>query len=355
MESNSTTTTTRRYPRSRSPTYDSNTASTPTDQDHLSFVTAADHSMPVSPSIGSNTSGEASDDVFKTPTIAHAAQMGRPFVSTSPSDKSFDELSMCSAAATATTSESSSNDSIFDDQGNIRDLQQQRGSTYSTKSDPVGMFGGSAEGDSTIRYIIPGRKISLNIETSRYAPATTRWDEQGVSTTINGTATKTVIRPPRPPVVRRPHTADSVPFIHDFGSPPLDYQKPPPVPKSRGINMPSLIRREASSSTMSTRATAGGDTAHSTGRKRAFSLVMRELLHFHEARIKARHEAALIKAEKKAAAKRALTAYSYTRPDKDQMAVAADCTVYTSTGKEIRFGDLYEGARTIVCFIRHYW
>ena len=29
--------------------------------------------------------------------------------------------------------------------------------------------------------------------------------------------------------------------------------------------------------------------------------------------------------------------------------------VYTEQGDLVRFGDLWEGQRTIVCFIRHYW
>ena len=46
---------------------------------------------------------------------------------------------------------------------------------------------------------------------------------------------------------------------------------------------------------------------------------------------------------------------AYAKPTSGELQNAANALVYTEKGEEIRFGDLWEGQRTIICFIRHYW
>lgn len=46
---------------------------------------------------------------------------------------------------------------------------------------------------------------------------------------------------------------------------------------------------------------------------------------------------------------------SFAKPTPEQMLDAADAMVYTEHGDLVRFGDLWQGQRTIVCFIRHFW
>ena len=46
---------------------------------------------------------------------------------------------------------------------------------------------------------------------------------------------------------------------------------------------------------------------------------------------------------------------AYEKPTTEQLQYASDAMVYTENGDLVRFGDLWEGQRTIVCFIRHYW
>ena len=46
---------------------------------------------------------------------------------------------------------------------------------------------------------------------------------------------------------------------------------------------------------------------------------------------------------------------SYIKPSEEALRTAADTWVYTEHGEQIRFGELWEGQKTIVCFIRHYW
>lgn len=46
---------------------------------------------------------------------------------------------------------------------------------------------------------------------------------------------------------------------------------------------------------------------------------------------------------------------TYAKPSARALESAADGMVYTETGDMVRFGELFEDQRTIVCFIRHYW
>lgn len=330
------TTTTQRFPRSRSPTFDTESGS---------FVTATEGLA--SPS----ASNAASEFRLHTPRLSDNARLARPFLSTSPSIRSLGSESGLSNAATFTASDGSNerDDSIFDTPSRRASApMQQRKSTFSISSDPI--RGTTMTPLSTL----PGRKISLSATPPvrrPYTAATMRWDQVNVSERLwtNG--------------VRRPYLKSNPSFIDEFPPPPADYQmnigKLPQTPKNKKRNFrPSTAPELGIGYTPPPRdqPLPGPNPAGPTpSRRKAFSLVMRELLALHEASIQARHEAARIKAEKKAAAKQALNVYTYKKPEEDDLKLAADCIVYSATGKEVRFGDLYEGARTIVCFIRHYW
>lgn len=318
------TSTTVRFPRSRSPTYETDTTS---------FVTAAEDP---------NTPSEPSESgIFETPRLSNVSRLPRPFISTSPSSLSLVSESGHSNAATVTASKvSNENESIFDTPAKRSSaFMRHRDSIYSIASDPATGNGVSP------RSIIPGRKISLNANMPTrpsYTAATMRWDQINVDDRQwkNG--------------VRKPYLKDNPSFVDEFPPPPAGYQGYMPQltpPKQRRNIRPSTAPELSTCKRME----PIPEAPQSDKRRKAFSLVMRELLAFHEASVKARQEAARVKAEKKAAAKRAMNLYTYQRPEQADIKLAAECVVYTSTGAEVRFGDLYEGSRTIVCFIRHYW
>lgn len=315
------TTTTYRFPRSRSPTC---------ELDDQSFVTAEE--VPSTPSMYDESG------VFRTPRGSNDTRLPRPFLNTSPSASSFDSESAYSNAATVTTSAASNeNDSIFDTPSRRANLPS-RGSLHSISSDPAGGIGINP------RSTLPGRKISLSASPGSYSAATMRWD-RGIAANNRPIQPRVV-----QPIVRRPYSAENPSFVNVFPPPPADYQ-------SEGRRTPNhksqKQRRNLGGSPAS--GADGRGTPRGQHRAKVFSLVMRELLALHEASIKARHEAARAKAEKKAAVRQALKLYTYQKPTEEALKDAADCVVYAATGKEVRFGDLYQGTRTIVCFIRHYW
>lgn len=303
-------TTTDKFPRSRTPTY---------EQDATSFVTAQE--MPSTPSV-------THEELSSTSPLASVNQPARPFLSTSPSLLSLRSESMCSNAATFSGSECFDDRDSFVESPTVKVSLFSRESVNSTSSDSAIAAG------TNQRATLPGRKISLNASpgTPRsYTTATMRWD-QNLSMSQQGERSG----------ARRPSTADNPSYVDVFPPPPADYQHNPTKRPHTAPTTPQKENKKASPGTPQTRS-------------KAFALVMRELLALHEASVRARHEAARNKAEKRAIAKQALQLYTFQRPETEAMTQAADCLVYTSTGKEVRFGDLYEGARTIVCFIRHYW
>lgn len=296
------TTNTETFPRSRTPTY---------EQDAISFVTAQE--LPRTPSMLHE------EETFATPHISTVAQPPRAFLSTSPSLASSRSDSISSNAATIDSDLYNDRSSVFESP-NVRAGLFIRESIQSSSSDSA---------VDAYRATLPGRKISLSASPGgSYTTATMRWDRNLSMSQKEGTM-----------VTRRPSTADNPCYVNVVPPPPVNYQN------KRPHTAPVTSQKDESR------------TSHGMpqSRSKAFALVMRELLALHEASIRARHEAARIKAEKRAAAKQALQLYTYQRPETEAMEQAADCMVYTSTGKEVRFGDLYEGARTIVCFIRHYW
>lgn len=139
--------------------------------------------------------------------------------------------------------------------------------------------------------------------------------------------------------IRRACSSDLAPTIRFYPNPPF-------LPEQKSDTLPKRKK--------SWRSLASVSSSRSNPSK-IFSIVLGELLEFHDARRIARNEALRTKAERKSEVRRMMASYASSMPEEVALEDAAECTVRSSSGEEIRFGDLYEGARTIVCFIRHYW